>query len=361
MPDFPAARKTDTIFKDTSGPTGAIALPAAGPCMFGPVFIENKLAAHVGCTTPCLGLTPGGTFWHPPLPPTGPAPLILTGSTTVLIHALPAARWFRSHDMTSCDAFLGEHTAAGRTVFIGGESGAPSTDSLPEACAYLHKDGFVSKEHFDRNRAKWHAGQPVGITHTFPGDKKPSNATEIEYEIRGRWIKVIVPDSDKVPPGKVVPKPYEIAQSLATLPDAQLDTIKQVEISPNQNPEDAYWAKEYHKPGFTSAATGGNGGVTYYPSSSWDQRGTDAVMNHEGGHTWAGELWKDPAKKKEWQKAMDKDGRSVSSYADNAIGEDFAESVKMYNVSKNSPCEVFASTLYPNRYAALDKLTQKKP
>jgi hypothetical protein len=253
---------------------------------------------------------------------------------------------------------LGQATNESRTVFIGGPSGPTPASAVPAACAYLMKgnSSVPTLADWDRIRADWKAQPGVATKHTFPGDKKPSDAIVSEVEVKGRKIKVIVPESDRVPPGKHVPQVYQIAKSLATLPDGQLDTIKQVEASPNPNPDDAYWAKEYKTKGFRSAARGGNGEVTYFPSDTPDsQDALDGVMNHEGGHTFSHEYWKDPAKKKAWEDAMKRDGRSVSYYADNSINEDFAESIEVYNVSRGTPCEVFMNALYPARYAILRK------
>jgi hypothetical protein len=175
-------------------------------------------------------------------------------------------------------------------------------------------------------------------------------------------IQVISPTPP--PPGRSLPTPQEIANSLATLPPAQLDSMHQIVLSPHPNPSDAYWAKQYHTPGFTSAATGGNGGVTYYPQGPgyWNrQEEVDRVMSHEGGHTYSGDLWRDPAKAQAWKDAMAKDGRSPSKYADNAPTEDFSESLAMYNLSKGSPCETFARVLFPNRYAYLDGQFAPRP
>jgi hypothetical protein len=55
--------------------------------------------------------------------PGTPPPPIITGSATVFINGLPAARWAPSGDATACGAQLGDpKLAATRTVFIGGPS-----------------------------------------------------------------------------------------------------------------------------------------------------------------------------------------------------------------------------------------------
>lgn len=107
---FPAARKGDPISHDSITPSGVVGLPPSGPCPMGPVLIEMLPAAHVGCAVVCTGVITGGIA-HPPIvppPPVGPPNLIVKGSMTVLIHNMPAARWFPSGDMTVlCGVLIG--------------------------------------------------------------------------------------------------------------------------------------------------------------------------------------------------------------------------------------------------------------
>lgn len=120
---FPAARKGDPITHDMIVPCGVIGPPITGPCpppMY-PVIIEGLPAAHVNCTVVCTGVVSGGMV-HPP-PPVPPP--IVTGSQTVFIHCMPAARWAPSGDIGACGVFLGDpKVAATRTVLIGGSTGA---------------------------------------------------------------------------------------------------------------------------------------------------------------------------------------------------------------------------------------------
>jgi uncharacterized Zn-binding protein involved in type VI secretion len=116
---FPAARKTDPITHDMVVPSGVIGPPPSGPCPQGPVMIEYLPAAHVGCTVVCSGAISGGLA-HPPAPPGTPV-LIVTGSTTVFVHNMPAARWSPAPDTGACGVFLGDpKLAATRKVLIGG-------------------------------------------------------------------------------------------------------------------------------------------------------------------------------------------------------------------------------------------------
>jgi uncharacterized Zn-binding protein involved in type VI secretion len=94
-----------------------VVLPTAGI-----VMIEGMPAAHVTCTVACSGATSAGVA-HPPPGAGALPPPIITGSATVFINGLPAARWAPSGDTTACGAQLGDpKLAAMRTVFIGGPS-----------------------------------------------------------------------------------------------------------------------------------------------------------------------------------------------------------------------------------------------
>ncbi len=120
---FPAARLLDPVTHDLLIPCGVIGpgVPVPCPmCAAMPVIIEGLPAAHVGCTAVCTGVITGGIVHPPPVPPVPPPPIV-KGSTTVLIHGLPAARWVPSLDVAACGVFLGDpKLVALRTVLIGG-------------------------------------------------------------------------------------------------------------------------------------------------------------------------------------------------------------------------------------------------
>lgn len=117
---FPAARKGDPITHDLIVPSGIIGMPAAGPCPQPPVLIEGMPAAHVGCIAICSGVTSGGPI-HPPVPTPPFGTPIVKGSLTVMIHGMPAARWFPAPDLAGCGVMLGmPPLAAARTTLIGG-------------------------------------------------------------------------------------------------------------------------------------------------------------------------------------------------------------------------------------------------
>ena len=236
----------------------------------------------------------------------------------------------------------------------------PLTPKIPKECSYLDKPATVesSKANFDRIRKPTKLGKPKNIKYKFPGDKKEQDALEYEVDVDSHKKKLIMPKNP--PKDKSLPTAEQLASSMGTVPGPQLDKINQVVGSPNPNPSDDYWAKEYNTPGFSSAATGGTSGVTFYPQDSWSQEFTDSTMIHEGGHGYSQNLWSDDAKKEAWKKAIADDGRTPSKYAANSPGEDFSESLVMYSLSKGTTCEATAKQLYPARYKALDDLFAAK-
>lgn len=240
---------------------------------------------------------------------------------------------------------------------IGGATeSCPNAPKIPKECPYLDKPYTVesSKANFDRIRKPATLGPPKAIKYKFPGDAAEQDALEYEVDVNGRKKKLIMPKNP--PAGKSLPTAEQLAAAMGTVPGSQLDKIPQVVASPNPNPDDAYWATEYKIPDFSSAATGGTSGVTFYPQDKWSQEFTDSTMIHEGGHSYSNDLWSDEDQKKAWEKAMSSDGRSPSKYADSSTDEDFSESLVMYSLSKGTACEATAKQLYPNRYKSLDEL-----
>jgi type VI secretion system secreted protein VgrG len=227
---------------------------------------------------------------------------------------------------------------------------------IPKECPYLDKPDTVesTKASFDRIRKPATLGKPNDIKYKFRGDTTEQDALEYEVDVDGHKKKLIMPKNP--PRDKSLPTAEQLASAMGTVPGPQLDKISQVVASPNANPDDPYWAKEYKRPDFSSAATGGTSGVTFYPQDDWSDEFTDSTMIHEGGHSYSGDLWFDADKKKAWEKSMKDDGRSPSTYADSSTDEDFSESLVMYSLSKGTTCEATAKKLYPSRYKALDTL-----
>lgn len=112
---FALARCGDLVFHDPTAPSGVIA-PRAGATVFVEGTAPTTAAATVGTPVQCGGTTAGGPIHPPGIPAT-----IATGSATVFVDGLPAARWSPSPDLSSCAAMLGDpKQLAGRTTWVGG-------------------------------------------------------------------------------------------------------------------------------------------------------------------------------------------------------------------------------------------------
>lgn len=300
------------------------------------------------------------------------------GSGNVDVNGLPAAR---KGDPATCVPEKDKIHKGSLTVLVNGKqfartgdptdhkglitAGSPNVEvgSVPAGCEFLDQPFLVSgsKADFDKNRQPVTVGPKTTGEYQFPGDTAPQPANFYTATINGQEIKIIEPVAAPAG-GKHLPTVDQTAQGLAAVPPGQLSTIHQVVLSPNPNPSDAYWAQVYNKPGFTSAATGGNGGVTHYPlSNAQSQERIDSNTIHEGGHTYSQELWKDPQTKADWENAIKADDQAPSEYAESAPTEDFSESLVMYTLAKGTPCEAAARSIYPNRFAVFDKLFAPKP
>lgn len=155
----------------------------------------------------------------------------------------------------------------------------------------------------------------------------------------------------------------QAAAAASYLPKSARAVINTIVLNAAINPDDPYWATEYHDPNFHSYMTAGASGVvTIYPDKSTKSlpnanymRGT---MVHETGHSWSYSKWgNDTTKGKwaEWKIAMDKDKVAVSDYAKNAIAEDVAETIQVYGTTKGTPRFNEYKTIVPHRFAILEQ------
>jgi len=160
------------------------------------------------------------------------------------------------------------------------------------------------------------------------------------------------------------------------------------------NPDDAYWAVQYNRPGFTSNATGGNGTTTMYGGST----PTLGSLRHEAGHTLDYSLgqsaWRGVSADAEWSMAMATDSisnraieeagarsfdnnlghssrgggshvllgdaRGLTGYGMSAPVEDFAEAVRLFLYSHDHDGlgfvageRAYFADLFPGRAALL--------
>ena len=253
------------------------------------------------------------------------------------------------------------------------------TDKTPPAtgpCAFVNgTDEVVSppKSAYDRARRKVKLVGPKAITFRFPGSAKDEPALEYTAEVGGQTKRIVYPASA---PSPQLPRasPTAFANALGALSPAQFASFQQLVVSPYVNPDDAYWAKEYKRPDFQSAARGGPDSVEFFPGAGLD---IGAALVHESAHALSAQLREgglsgflrgvfDPARQRAgsaeaWAEAIKADGRYPSKYAKASPEEDFAEATVMYSVSKGTPCEAVARSKYPNRYRLLDIINGAPP
>ena len=376
----PAARVTDMH----TCPMVTVLVPHVG----GPILPP-------GVPTVLIGFLPAATVTDM-LVCVGPPDMIAKGSAGVKINYLPAARM---GDMTAHGGVI----VAGLPTVMIGEIGAPAPGAagasavtaglaaaglhkliaaiasmygkpltpaqkapvkIPPECAYLKKQFRAegTPANFDANRRKATIGAAKKIKYTFPGAKAPVDATSTPVTIGGHTVDVIQAASGPAEKDTVLPSTNQIASSLGAVPANQYGYIKNVVASPDPNPADAYWAKQYNMPGFRSEATAGaDGTVDWYPIPKNVNMIPDETMIHESGHAYSKNIWPKDSDWKGWQDAMKSDARDPSDYAKSSKDEDFSESLVMYSMSKGTKCEATAKALYPARYKILDDLLQPKP
>lgn len=213
---------------------------------------------------------------------------------------------------------------------------------------------------FDSVRQPYEITGPTDVAgFDFPSGK--ADALRYEVEIDGRKIAVYLPKTPD-PSSGAIHSVEDMARGLAALPEANRALVNEVRVDPKRNPQDEYWAKQYNSPDFRSYMTAGaDGKITVYPSSgdtTADQSVVDSSFIHETGHTLSGQQFggDDDKRWDDWESAMASDGLSASGYAKNSKGEDFAESLVLYQTVRGTPQEAEIRALMPERFAILDRM-----
>jgi hypothetical protein len=259
----------------------------------------------------------------------------------------------------------------------------PAFDSTkPESFRNFLKDqpglayvvsGTMTSGEFDSRRKPYTVTGPEEVkNHTFQSGK--ADADKYIVEVDGKKVPVYIAK------GQDASLAYhtieEVAKGLASLPKASIDKVKSVLVDGKQNPDDAYWAKEYNTPGFRSYMTAGaDGNISIYPQTGkQSQESIDASLIHETGHTlskqkmgedggsFIGNVWRSitgQQKWSEWDAAAKKDGVYASQYAKNSRDEDFAETLTLYMKVKGTPQEAEIRAIMPERFKFLDTMLKK--
>ncbi|GGR65050.1 hypothetical protein GCM10008959_29030 [Deinococcus seoulensis] len=211
---------------------------------------------------------------------------------------------------------------------------------------------------FDKNRSKYIIEKPIYVKgHHF--DSSVANARKYIVKIGKISVSVFVPVLENKTSDKIH-SIEEIAKGLAALPLASLKLVKIVNVNPQANPGDAYWAKEYNRPGFRAYMTAGADGIVgVYPTrEKQTQQFLDGSLIHEAGHI----LSESTFKEKDWEKwktAQDKDKIFPSDYAKNAPREDFSESLNLYYTVKGKPEEEEVRRIFRYRFLIIDGLLKR--
>lgn len=204
-----------------------------------------------------------------------------------------------------------------------------------------------------------------GGKHTIEVDALPNQGDKKVYEVTldgGASFQVRLPEKMGAKSNTI----GEIADYVSQTPKGLRPAVDTVTVQEGANPQDAYWAKQYNMPGFTSAATGGGGNVTFWHGTKYLNRDT---MNHEMGHNIAqatninkGVRTADLNIPPGWAKAASEDKKRVSKYASAHIDEDFAETWRAYQAARSGGSKALNTfnRTYPHRAAILKELYKEQ-
>jgi hypothetical protein len=284
--------------------------------------------------------------------------VLIGGGTSLSVHAWPHMKALLDKAGTDKDAaktfqdFLTGKTWQNFDVRLPGEKGLTAAPFTSEAAVDVPAHPFRSGAADARKTV-------VKIERTWPDTTKETVT-----------IPIFAPKSFTPPkPDRVLPSVGDMTKVLAALPIQSLAAVKQVNLNPAANPDDASWTADpnYNPSGreFVTHMTASAAGiVNVYPSrANSDLKEVETALNHETGHSVSRAAWAwDDAKWAPWKKARVDDGISISQYANSSDGEDFAESWILFQTAYGTPLEAEVRTLIPNRCKLLDGfVTHKKP
>ena len=227
----------------------------------------------------------------------------------------------------------------------------PKKPDIPDECKFLTQqqdNAKMPKEAYDRLRSgkATTSGKQDAPGYKWPNGSTSPPASVQTVDVDGQKVKVYSPTnaSDQ----QNLPTTDQVAESLRVLPPDQRSTVKDVVLSPNPDADGNVGGR------------GGGGTVEMYKTGGTPtQRNVDYRMTHETGHTYQETKWPGPEDVKARGAAAKADGNSPSAYAGNNTGDDFCEFLNVYNATKGTKCEDAARSMYPKRYALMDKYAGK--
>ena len=222
--------------------------------------------------------------------------------------------------------------------------------SAPNVVAAINGPGTLAREPYTVH------GPTAVPGHGFRSGTADANRYEVE--IAGRRIPVYLPAQPNAANGNFH-SIDQVARGLAALPASSRAVVNQVSVDPAQNPDDATWAQRYGDPNVRSYMTAGaDGNVTLYPTlSTPSQDAIDGSLIHETGHTLSMRTWgndSNGSRWNDWRTAIQNDGIRASRYAANSPGEDFSESLVLYQRVRGTPQEAEFRAMMPERFRILD-------
>jgi hypothetical protein len=200
----------------------------------------------------------------------------------------------------------------------------------------------------------------AGVPHKFAGGTAP--ADRFDVKVGDQTIPVFVGRNQD---GKLHYKSVEeVAKGLAALPPWARQQVRQVNLEGVRYPKDAELARQHKVPDFRTDMGADKDGILYiFPSTKQvSQAEIDGTMVHEMGHTVSKKRWgpDNSSYWDQWQRAGARDGVNASQYANRSVGEDFSETVALYDQVRGTPQEAEIRALMPNRFKIIDQLSELK-
>ncbi len=181
----------------------------------------------------------------------------------------------------------------------------------------------------------------------FPGGK--ALATHYRLQRGPNAFSIAVPNN--LSPAERKWSLSAIARKYRLLSRKDRPLLKGILLDPGRNPADAFWAKKYKMPNFKSAATAGDGWMTFYRGGRNGHFEIDWAFLHEQGHN----IFHGRKLEAAWKRVMKADGKALTHYATSAPTEDFAETFQALLIArrKGSQFVNWLKRVVPNRYQLL--------
>lgn len=211
---------------------------------------------------------------------------------------------------------------------------------------------------------------PQAVGYGFDSSDGIVSALRYDVEIDGRTVPVYVPRDlpDGVGHHHTV---RELVDGLRAQPEELRNGVDRIVIEPDANPADELYAS-----GARSYMTAGaQGTIRVYPTETPQPFDVLASsVSHEVGHVLSHRAWGVPDTETRpdgridfiyegpawdrYREAAEADGVLPSGYADVDIGEDLAETLKLYTSVQGTPFEATLRDVFAHRFALIEELLQ---